>query len=434
MHDDFEVLDPEIGFTSAVITDPHRFVGRTELIESSMRAVNSASSLIAVFGKRGVGKSSLLRQVQLLANGDYGIATRSGLHHIIPNSKRTYYTVFYTCDSTIDSIDDLLLRLCTDSDPVDGLLRLVPDKGKELLEFSRSKTESTAVDLKLLKWGGKGEDAEKYSANLRADTVQTFRNFCSSVVGHNNRVWKKRDGLLIFLDEFDVINDKTGIGSLIKSMSSATIKFAVSGIADDLSNLIDDHASIDRLIEQGYAHVLPMSSGETKLIFDTASSLYGGKLVFTDDTVEQIHEISMGYPYFAQLIGKRCVEVGNFDGTNTIDSSILNVVIEEISAGKAFPVLEQKFQRAVGDSPGRALLLTLLAEENISISDVDGGISLKAIRATAQELEVEHMDQLVPRLIDRKFGPALVRKQDQRGTYEFLDPVLRAYVRSRKID
>ncbi len=53
MLDDFEPLDPKVGFTSAVITDPQRFVGRGELIESSMRAVNSVSSLIAVFGKRG---------------------------------------------------------------------------------------------------------------------------------------------------------------------------------------------------------------------------------------------------------------------------------------------------------------------------------------------------------------------------------------------
>lgn len=432
MSNGFEVLDPEIGFTSAVITDPHRFVGRSELIESSMRAVNSASSLVAVFGKRGVGKSSLLRQIQLLANGDYSIATRSGLHHIIPKRKRTYYTVFYTCDSTITSLNDLLLRLCTDSDPVDGLLRLVPDNGKELKEFSRSSSETGAVDLKVLKWGAKGEDAEKYSANLKADTVQTFRNFCSSVVRNNNKIWRKRDGLLIFLDEFDVIQDKEGIGSLIKSMSSETLKFAISGIADDLSSLIDDHASIDRLIEQGYAHVLPMSSQETKQIFETASALYDGKLVVTDETIERIHEVSMGYPYFAQLIGKRCVEVGNMMGTNRIDGGVLDQVLGEVSAGKAFPVLEQKFQRAVGDSEGRALLLTLLAEENIAIDDVDGGISLKAIRATAQELDIEHMDQLVPRLIDRKFGPALVRKQDQRGTYEFLDPVLRAYVRLRK--
>ena len=119
-------------------------------------------------------------------------------------------------------------------------------------------------------------------------------------------------------------------------------------------------------------------------------------------------------------------------GTNNVDMKILSGVLTEVSQGIAFPVLEQKFQRAVGESPGRAMLLTLLAEENITIDDVEGGISLKAIRSVAQDLEIEHMDQLVPRLIDKKFGPALVRKQDQRGTYEFLDPVLRAYVRLRR--
>lgn len=428
----FEMLDPEVGFTSAVITDPNRFVGRAELIENTMRAVNSSVSLITIFGKRGVGKSSLLRQVQLMATGDYDIAQNSGLGHLIPSSPRKYYTVFYTCDSQIKNMEDLLLRICTDTDPNDGLLRLVPDKGKELSEFSRSLEATGAMDLKVIKWGLKGQDAEKYSSNLRADTVQTFRNFCSSVVDSNNRFWRRREGLIIFIDEFDVIEDKSGIGSLIKSLSSPRLKFAISGIADDLSALVEDHGSVERLIEQGYAHVKPMSLAETQLIFYRAQEAYESKLTIDDTVVEKIFEVSMGYPYFSQLIGKRCVEQANSMGTNHIGYDVLTIVLKEISEGRAFPVLERKYERAVGDSPQRALLLTLLAEENISIDDVEGGISLKAIRATAQELDIDYMDQLVPRLIDKKYGPALIRKEDQRGTYEFLDPVLRAYVRLRR--
>lgn len=316
----FKLVDPEVGFTSAVIRDPQRFVGRSDLIESSMRAINTASSLIAVFGKRGVGKSSLLRQLQLMATGDYEIADRAGLHHLIPSRKRTYYTVFYTCDSGIENIEELLLRLCTDTDPEDGLLRLVPDKGKELVEFSRAEANDAAIDIKLLRWGSRGEDAEKYAANLRADTIQTFRNFCSSILSHNNRLWRRRDGVLIMIDEFDVIRDKAGIGSLIKSLSSDKLKFAISGISDDLTELIDDHASVERLIEQGYAHVTPMKLEETRKIFDTATSLFDGAVVFDEGVINRIHEISMGYPCFAQLIGKRCVEQGNASGTNQITS------------------------------------------------------------------------------------------------------------------
>ena len=296
----------------------------------------------------------------------------------------------------------MLLRLCIDTDPEDGLLRLVPDKGKELIEFSRSVSAEASTDLKLTKWGAKGENVEKYAANIRADTFQTFRNFCSSILESNNRFWNRRDGVLIFIDEFDVVRDKSGFGSLLKSLSSERLKFAISGISDDLNDLIEDHQSVERLIEHGSAHVKPMSFQETKQIFDTAVSLFEGVVRFDDDVVKKIFEISLGYPYFAQLIGKSCIEVANSAGTNEIGEFIFERVLEKIRTGEAFPSLERKFQRAIGDSDGRAMLLTLLAEEKISIDEVDGGVSLKSIRATAIELEIDFVDQLVPRLFDKK--------------------------------
>ena len=63
-------IDPEIGFTADVIRDPSRFVGRTSLIRDCMSALNAVTGLISVFGKRGVGKSSLVRQIQQMALGD----------------------------------------------------------------------------------------------------------------------------------------------------------------------------------------------------------------------------------------------------------------------------------------------------------------------------------------------------------------------------
>jgi hypothetical protein len=216
-----------------------------------MRAVNTRTSLIAVYGKRGVGKSSLLRQIQNIANGNYDPPTRAGLYHLIPDNPRRYYTVFYTCDSSIENKEQLLQRICTDTDSADGLLRLVPDRGKELVEFSRACEADTATDLKLVKWGAKGSEAEKYQSNFSADIVQTFRNFCNSILQHNNKFWKKREGVLIMIDKFDVIKNKAGFGSLIKALTSPTLKFAISGISDDLHTIIEDHGSVERLIEQG---------------------------------------------------------------------------------------------------------------------------------------------------------------------------------------
>ncbi len=83
-------VDPEIGFTADVIRDPSRFVGRTELIRDCISAINASAGLISVFGKRGVGKSSLLRQIQQMALGDYTLAKRAGLGHLVPKRPRSY--------------------------------------------------------------------------------------------------------------------------------------------------------------------------------------------------------------------------------------------------------------------------------------------------------------------------------------------------------
>jgi AAA ATPase domain len=176
------LLDPEDGFTAAEIRDARRFVGRSNLIRDCVKALNSPVGLLAVYGRRGVGKSSLLRQIQNMANGDYAIASKAGQYHLVPPKPRKYYTVYYTCDAIITDANSLLTRLCNDQHSEDGLLRLVPDKGKELVEFSRAEESSLGVDLKLVQWGDKGTDSSKYARVVPGDVVQTFRNFVESVV------------------------------------------------------------------------------------------------------------------------------------------------------------------------------------------------------------------------------------------------------------
>ena len=194
-------IDPEIGFTSDVIKDPNRFVGRRDLIQDCIRAVNTPLGLIAIYGKRGVGKSSLLRQIQQMALGDYTIAKKAGLLHAIPEKKRTYLTVYYTADQFIKDGIDLLNRLCNDQDELDGFLRLVPNDGKELVEFSRSKEVSGGADLQVVNWGVKGVEDSKYARTVPGDIVQTFKNYLSAIITHQVKGRMKRDGILIIIDE-----------------------------------------------------------------------------------------------------------------------------------------------------------------------------------------------------------------------------------------
>jgi hypothetical protein len=345
--------------------------------------------------------------------------------------------VYYACDSSINNTEDLIKRLCNDTDAEDGLLRLVPDAGKELVEFSRSDEDSLGLDLKLVKWGIKGADSHKYASVVPNDTVQSFRNFVAGSVDANNRMWSKRDGILILLDEFDVIGAKDHMGSLIKSLTSPTVKFGVCGIGQDLGALINDHKSVARLIEQGAIHVKPMNAEETRQIFSTAEKLFKGVISFDKEVVEEIVDLSEGYPYFAQLIGKSCVQYGNNVGTNSIDRKIFGEVLDRIREGRSFPSLEDQYQLAVGKSKERAMLLVLLAEQKSDTAQYDediGRVVLQKTRSAAQGLGIDYVDQLMPRLVEQRYGPALVKGSEQRGVYEFADPVFRAYVKLRRLD
>ncbi|MCE0760537.1 hypothetical protein LWH94_15185 [Marinobacter sp. G11] len=399
-----------------------------------MQALNSPTSLIAIYGKRGVGKSSLLRQVQQMALGDYTLAENAGLGHEIPQRPRTYLTVFYTCDSMIDSGEALLSRLINDQDDEDGLLRLVPDEGKEVIEFTRAKEASAGADLKVVNWGAKGIESTKYAKVVPDDTVQTFRNFLSSIVQHQVKKRMKRDGLLILLDEFDVLANKKGLGSLIKSLSSKDVKFAICGIGQDLTDLIEDHASVERLLEQGAIHVRPMPEPEALAVLDKAEELYQGELKFDPDVKRDIVDVSQGYPYFVQMIGKSCVTKASQSKTNRVDTEIYQAVLGDIKNGVAFPTLESAYQRAIGTSENRQMLLHLMAEQTeqktLFHEDV-GRIFLKHARQDAEDFNVDYLDQNLPRLLDSKYGPVLRRIPEGQGIYEFNNPVFRLYVRLR---
>ena len=430
------MIDPEKGFTSDVITDSKRFVGRVDLIRSCMQALNSPNSLLAIYGKRGVGKSSLLRQVQQMALGDYTLATNAGLHHEIPEKPRKYLTVFYTCDSIIESGEALVSRLCNDQSEEDGLLRLVPDDGKEIVEFTRAKEVSAGADLKVINWGTKGVETSKYARVVEGDTVQTFRNFISSIVQHQVKGRMKRDGLLILLDEFDVLANKDGLGSLIKSLSSKDVKFGVCGIGQDLTDLIEDHASVERLLEQGAIHVKTMPEPEARNVLTKAEELFEEELSIDDAVKDEIVTASQGYPYFIQMIGKSCVNKASQLGLTTINSHVYNRVLEDIKSGIAFPTLESAYLRAIGNTENRQMLLHLLAEqpeEKTLFHEDVGRILLRNVRKDADELEVDYLDQNLPRLLDKKFGPVLRRIPEGQGIYEFINPVFRLYVNLRNI-
>jgi hypothetical protein len=271
---------------------------------------------------------------------------------------------------------------------------------------------------------------------VKDDVVQTFRNFVDSIVTHQVHKRMKRDALLILLDEFDVIKNKNGLGSLIKSLTSQTLKFAVCGIGHDLSELVEDHASVERLLEEGAIHVQQMQPAESEEIIYTAEKLFQGQLTFDREVIKQIAKLSDGYPYFTQLIGKECVAQASRVKTNRVDDGVFSQVLQDIRSGRAFPTLEKAYQRAIGNSAEREILLHLLAgqeQDQVLYNDELGQVALKQARKDAEDLQVAYVDQLLPRLVEARYGPILRRASERQGVYEFVNPVLRLYIKLRQL-
>jgi len=177
-----------------------------------------------------------------------------------------------------------------------------------------------------------------------------------------------------------------------------------------------------------------MSDGEVWEIFNRATRLFGGEVTFADDFVRPVVEVALGYPYFVQMIGRASVEKANQRNVTHLDAELYQAVLEDIKSGRAFPTLESAYQRGIGGSEDRKVLLHLLAEqpEDAAVASTEAGkVFLKGVRAEAEDLDLKYIDQNLPRLVDPKFGPILDKVPGKQGVYEFLNPILRLYIRLR---
>ena len=105
------LADVENAFQQAKeVDDPTRFADRKDAITESLYALISNGSHIAVVGNRGIGKSSLARQVIKVAKGDNSLLDSLEVSH---EDRLDFLTVYFACGSSVQNTSDLLHRLLT---------------------------------------------------------------------------------------------------------------------------------------------------------------------------------------------------------------------------------------------------------------------------------------------------------------------------------
>jgi hypothetical protein len=402
------------------ILDPDLFVGRRTEVEDGISALMNRGGFIAIYGLRGVGKSSIAQQLKLIAEGDTTVPKALAMGRMLPKKGFSYIVHYVRSDGFVNNIIDLIKRIIFGDENNPSLFSLTKAGERRLQELKKIITAEGGANLFGAKIGAKGSQEEKYETYVSDDLIQQFRHLLGTVQKDNHQ----KTGLLILIDEFDTIPNKEGFSSLVKACSSDFIKFGVIGIATNVSELIKDHTSIGRQVD--FIHVPLMPRQELSLILRRGEFRVQRLINFDDEADNLITALSEGFPYFTHLLGKESMLLSYQRSSPKVTKMDIEVLSEKIARGRLNTIFESLYHEAVKHSPQREILLKAFAECD------DDEINTGPVYNLAQEFGVTNPPQLMKQLTkpdNPDVAPVLVKVRDR--YFRFSDPVFKAYARIR---
>ena len=288
-----------------------RFAGRAKPVRDAFLGLMADGANLAIVGNRGIGKTSLARQIENFGRGDNGLLSKLGLNY---DHKFNYKVIYLACGTEIKDRETLLTRLLTSDACLLPWLYDIP-KTKKIIH-----NLSPKLSAKIFGVGGEvgathttEETRDRVAAPQSIEGV--FENVARNLVEH----YATSDGLLIIIDEFDKISDPSGIGPFLKALATNTakIKFCIVGVAKNIQDLMREHESSDRLFAGTIISLDPMSDGELGEIISIAEKNVGKYFQFSDTARNRLIGLAQGHPYLIHLIGD--------------DSGVIAPTIPEIS-------------------------------------------------------------------------------------------------------
>lgn len=408
-------VTPHNAFTPALeVQDIERFAGRKKELNALANALQSEGAQLVIYGQRGIGKSSLARVLLKLAINDKVVVERLEPK---PSKQFDYLPIYVACDDSIDTIERLLVRLLTDDA---ALASWVPFK---VVEKKTNGGVGGKIGISVVELSAKtNASITERATEVDADVVTIFTNACRALV----KSGAAGSGLLIVIDEFDRIKDRTGIASLLKTLGPEGVTFAFVGVATTIQDLIAEHESVARQLADGAINVAPMSDEEQHEVITRAMHLLGGKYKFDAHAANWIVSIARGHPFYVHLVAKHALLRTISLGKTEITEQIAREALSEIALKGSAPIQEATYKTAIGHSYTREVVLKRFAsrpEEEIHTTELYAGI--------AKELKIDGsaVSVYVGQLASENYGPVLVKTRDR--YYRFSDSLFKAYAAAR---
>jgi Cdc6-like AAA superfamily ATPase len=345
--------------------------GRDQQISKVLEAVLSPGQHAAIYGERGVGKSSL-------ANLIYDMVFASG--------QKTFIPVQINC-SLLISFHEIWREI-----------------------FKQIQLHSTKGDVAL-------EDQVSDAPNSE-DIRQIFVQTGSPSI--------------VVLDEFDRVDETTAMAmsDTIKTLSDrgTDTTLVLVGVADSVEQLIKEHQSIDRALIQ-----IPMRrmSHDELVAIVTKGMARISEMTIEEGLDRRMADISKGLPHFTHLLAKHSALTAIDDGRRIITrkdyEKALKIATEEKShtLGQAYRSATHSSRNTIFEEVLLACALATDEQGFFGAKDVRGPLAKIMKKPVKIEAYIRHLDKFS----QPERGPVLRKEGTKRKfEYSFVEPMMQPYV------
>jgi Cdc6-like AAA superfamily ATPase len=368
---------------AAPINNLDLFAGRLKQIERISDAINTRGQHAVIFGERGVGKTSFANIIKDL------LISQGALVAKINCQDDDYQGAWRKALAEMDiSIEQELM----------GITR-------------RKKTTRFAADQLFDSSFGPGEIRRFLQGfNRDNETVVIFDEFDRLLDGKTQR---------LFADTIKDLSDNSIATTLI-----------LVGVADDVDDLIEEHASIDRALIQ--IQMPRMPANELKDIVNKALGSLG--MSMKKEGLELIVLLSQGLPHYTHLLGKESAITALKRGKKTISlahvrEGVTNAVEHSMES------VQNAYQKAIRSHRKVTLFRDVLLACAIAEVDDQGYFASADVRdplceITGKSYDIPNFSQHLDKFSsDKDRGPVLERSGSaRRFRFRFVNPLLQPYI------
>ena len=390
--EDWAALEFEAGqlfSPAAPIDEKDLFAGRKPQIDKMFEAVSEKGKHAVLYGERGVGKTSLARV----------------FHSMFPKTLRHILAVREQVDPS-DDFSSVWRKVFKDL------------KVRAINAAADAEHEPLAKD---------------YPGEIQPDDIR--REF--------QEIFMPNDLPIIIIDEFDKARDSKDnnihelMANTIKHLSDYAINATIIlvGVADDVNDLIGEHPSISRCLEQ--IPMPRMNKDELKEIIDKRLPRLGMKM--QPDAYWKIIELSRGLPSYVHLLGLYSAQAAIKRKSLTINEADVDAAIQR-ALEKSQESTQADYNAAIHSNRSDNLYRQVLLACALSKTDERGQFSPNSVveplsSILKRPVRIDAFQQHLQKFIEADRGAVLVRRGKSRAyKFRFRDPMMQPYVVMRGIE